>query len=114
MKPANSQLVKKPGSGANFRQKRSYVPVEPKRKQRLIDMVLKRGKTIKEAAHLLQVNYSTAKHIIKTHKQDGKHDFGNELYMLQDEDSKNDSSSLSDHQSDRGSLAGLPVVGQKR
>jgi len=49
-----------------FRTKRSYVPVEQIKRQKLINMVEKDGVTIKEAAQTLKINYSTAKHIVKT------------------------------------------------
>lgn len=48
------------------------MPVEPKKKQKLIDLVQKRKLTIKDAAVQLQVNYSTAKHIIKTYNLERK------------------------------------------
>lgn len=48
------------------------MPVEPKKKQKLIELVHRRKMTIKDAAAQLQVNYSTAKHIIKTHNLERK------------------------------------------
>ena len=50
------------------RVKRSYKTVDPLKRSQLIQMVHKEQKTIKEAANRLQINYSTAKHIIKSKK----------------------------------------------
>jgi len=50
--------------------KRSYNTVDPIKRKQLIDMVNKEQKTIKDAANRLRINYSTAKHIIKSKKSD--------------------------------------------
>jgi predicted transcriptional regulator len=54
-----------------FRTKRSYIPVENNKRQRLIKAVEEEGLTIKEAAQNLKINYSTAKHIVKVYKKTG-------------------------------------------
>lgn len=48
--------------------KRSYKTVDPAKRKQLIHMVNVEQKTIKEAANRLKINYSTAKHIIKSKK----------------------------------------------
>ena len=48
--------------------KRSYNTVEANKRQRLIHMVNEDQMTIKEAASRLKINYSTAKHIIKSQR----------------------------------------------
>jgi len=55
-----------------FRTKRSYVPVEFDKRQKLIQAVEEDGLTIKEAAQNLKINYSTAKHIVKVFKRTGE------------------------------------------
>ena len=50
--------------------KRSYKTVEPGKRKQLIHMVNVEQKTIKEAANRLKINYSTAKHIIKSKKSE--------------------------------------------
>jgi DNA-binding NarL/FixJ family response regulator len=55
-----------------FRTKRSYIPVELEKRQRLIKAVEEEGLTIKEAAQNLKINYSTAKHIVKVFKRTGE------------------------------------------
>ena len=50
--------------------KRSYKTVEPCKRKQLIHMVNVEQKTIKEAANRLKINYSTAKHIIKSKKSE--------------------------------------------
>ena len=55
-----------------FRTKRSYVPVELDKRSQLIHAVEEEGLTIKEAAHNLKINYSTAKHIVKVFKRTGE------------------------------------------
>lgn len=55
-----------------FRTKRSYIPVELEKRQRLIKAVEEEGLTIKEAAQNLKINYSTAKHIVKVYKRTGE------------------------------------------
>ena len=52
-----------------FRTKRKYVQVENSKRKELIQLVEKDGITIKKAAIILKINYSTAKHIIKQHRQ---------------------------------------------
>ena len=54
-----------------FRTKRSYIPVEVNKRQQLIKAVEEEGLTIKEAAQNLNINYSTAKHIVKVYKKTG-------------------------------------------
>ena len=54
-----------------FRTKRSYIPVENNKRQRLIKAVEEEGLTIKEAAQNLKINYSTAKHIVKVSNKTG-------------------------------------------
>lgn len=55
-----------------FRTKRSYIPVELDKRQKLIQAVEEEGLTIKEAAQNLKINYSTAKHIVKVFKRTGE------------------------------------------
>ena len=50
------------------RGKRSYNTVDPAKRSQLIHLVHTEQKTIKEAANRLKINYSTAKHIIKSKK----------------------------------------------
>ena len=50
--------------------KRSYKTVDPIKRKQLIEMVTNEQKTIKEAANRLKINYSTAKHIIKSKKSE--------------------------------------------
>lgn len=50
--------------------KRSYKTVDPLKRRQLIQMVQQEQKTIKEAANRLKINYSTAKHIIKSKKNE--------------------------------------------
>lgn len=47
--------------------------VEPEQRTHLINIVEVEGATIKKAANLLGINYSTAKHIIKQHKAANPH-----------------------------------------
>lgn len=49
------------------KQKRGYKPVQSDQRNDLIQL-FNNGKTIKDAAKILQINYSTAKHIIKQYK----------------------------------------------
>lgn len=53
--------------------KRSYKTVDPVKRNELISMVNLEQKTIKEAASRLKINYSTAKHIIKSQKTQSSH-----------------------------------------
>jgi len=78
-----------------FKQKRNYVPVEPKKKQKLIDLVFKRKMTIKDAAAQLLINYSTAKHIIKTKNIESKTSAGS---SRQTEKEKSVSNIIDDNQ----------------
>lgn len=55
-----------------FRTKRSYIPVEIDKREKLIRAVEDQGLTIKEAAQNLKINYSTAKHIVKVYKRAGE------------------------------------------
>lgn len=50
--------------------KRSYKTVDPAKRRQLIELVNEGQKTIKEAANRLKINYSTAKHIIKSQKSE--------------------------------------------
>lgn len=51
--------------------KRNYVTTATETKRKLITMVFgEECATIKEAANRLNINYSTAKHIAKTYKQE--------------------------------------------
>lgn len=54
------------------RNKRSYIQCELWKRQALIEKVDKDGLTIKDAAKILDVNYSTAKHIMKVYRQTGE------------------------------------------
>ena len=58
---------------ANFLGKRSYVQVDPEQRENLINIVEVQGATIKKAASILGINYSTAKHIMKQHKATNPH-----------------------------------------
>jgi hypothetical protein len=62
----------KPVQKEIFRTKRSYIPVELDKRQKLIQLVEEEGLTIKEAAQNLKINYSTAKHIVKVFKRTGE------------------------------------------
>lgn len=62
----------KPVQKEIFRTKRSYIPVEFEKRQKLIQAVEEEGLTIKEAAQNLKINYSTAKHIVKVFKRTGE------------------------------------------
>jgi transposase len=55
-----------------FRGKRNYTPVDLEKRKILVKIVDEEGITIKEAAQRLNLNYSTAKHIVKTFKKTGK------------------------------------------
>ena len=59
------------GAGSNNSLKRSYVQVDLKNREDLIDLVETQGMTIKDAAKRLLINYSTAKHIVKVFKKTG-------------------------------------------
>lgn len=61
---------RKSSSGEPKQVKRSYKTVDPIKRSQLIEMVHSQQKTIKEAANRLKINYSTAKHIIKSTKND--------------------------------------------
>ena len=52
--------------------KRSYIQCELWKRQTLIEKVEKDGMTIKDAAKYLEINYSTAKHIMKVFRQTGE------------------------------------------
>ena len=52
--------------------KRAYVQCELWKRQLLVEKVEKEGMTIKDAAKQLDINYSTAKHIIKVYRQTGE------------------------------------------
>lgn len=52
--------------------KRSYVPVELSKREDLVRVIEEEKITIKEAAMKLGINYSTAKHIMKTYKKTGE------------------------------------------
>lgn len=57
-------------AAASQKTKRSYKTVDPMKRKELIQMVNVDQKTIKEAANRLKINYSTAKHIIKSKKSE--------------------------------------------
>lgn len=52
--------------------KRSYVQCDLWKRQTLVERVEKDGMTIKDAAKQLEINYSTAKHIMKVYRQTGE------------------------------------------
>lgn len=52
--------------------KRSYIQCDLWKRQALIEKVDKDGMTIKDAAKYLDINYSTAKHIMKVYRQTGE------------------------------------------
>lgn len=54
------------------RNKRSYIQCELWKRQSLVEKVEKEGMTIKDAAKVLDINYSTAKHIIKVYRKTGE------------------------------------------
>lgn len=51
--------------------KRSYVNHDIEKKYNLVQVIEEQGITIKEAAAQLDINYSTAKHIMKLYKETG-------------------------------------------
>lgn len=53
------------------KRKRNYSYIKLGTRQRLISLVYKEGFQIKEAAQMIDINYSTAKHIIKLFKRTG-------------------------------------------
>ena len=53
-----------------IKSKRNYMPVEQAKRNQLIKLVSDDQITIKDAASKLKINYSTAKHIIKTYKKE--------------------------------------------
>ena len=53
------------------KKKRNYSYIKLGTRQRLISLVYKEGFQIKEAAQMIGMNYSTAKHIIKIFKRTG-------------------------------------------
>ena len=57
---------------SNSKNKRSYVPVELSKREDLVRVIEEEKITIKEAALKLGINYSTAKHIMKTYKKTGE------------------------------------------
>ena len=59
-------------SVSNCKSKRSYVQCELWKRQSLVQKVEKEGLTIKDAARELDINYSTAKHIMKVYRQTGE------------------------------------------
>lgn len=52
--------------------KRAYVQVDLPRRKKLVELVSDESMTIKEAAKLLNINYSTAKNIVKIHSLYGR------------------------------------------
>lgn len=54
------------------KQKRGYKPVQSDQRNDLIHL-FNNGKTIKDAAKILEINYSTAKHIIKQYKSSNQY-----------------------------------------
>lgn len=65
--PQQTQDQKSSKSG-----KRSYVQCDLWKRQTLVEKVDKEGLTIKDAAKELDINYSTAKHIMKVFRQTGE------------------------------------------
>ena len=61
-------LRQRPPAKSQQKEKRSYKTVDQLKRQQLIRMVHVDQKTIKDAANRLKINYSTAKHIVKSHK----------------------------------------------
>jgi transposase-like protein len=55
----------------DYSAKRSYVNHDIERKYQLVQVIEEQGITIKEAAAQLDINYSTAKHIMKLYKETG-------------------------------------------
>jgi transposase len=51
--------------------KRKYEFVDIQKRLKLVEIVEQKGYTIKEASRLMDINYSTAKHIIKEYKRTG-------------------------------------------
>jgi hypothetical protein len=64
-------LRQRPSAKNLPKEKRSYKTVDQNKRQQLIRMVHVEQKTIKDAANRLKINYSTAKHIVKSHKDQG-------------------------------------------
>ena len=54
-----------------MRRKRNYKPVDVEKRQQLIQIIESEGITIKEASERLNMNYSTAKYILKTYRTTG-------------------------------------------
>ncbi len=48
------------------------MPVELEKRRELVNIIERDGITIKEAANILNINYSTAKHIVKTFRRTGQ------------------------------------------
>ena len=61
-----------PSQQAKPSRKRGYVQCELWKRQSLVEKVEKDGMTIKDAAKALDINYSTAKHIIKVFHKTGQ------------------------------------------
>lgn len=54
-----------------MKRKRNYRPVDVEKRQALIQIIESEGITIKEASERLNMNYSTAKYILKTFRSTG-------------------------------------------
>ena len=59
----------------HLRTKRKYMSITTKKKLDLVNLFDSGGITIKEAAIRLNLNYSTAKHIIKIYKRGEDHSY---------------------------------------
>jgi hypothetical protein len=57
---------------AIFKTKRGYINHDVSKKEELISVIKEEGITIKEASVKLNINYSTAKHIMKLFKKTGQ------------------------------------------
>lgn len=69
--PVDQQFQEEPKTGKKSG-KRAYVQCDLWKRQSLVEKVEKEGMTIKDAAKELDINYSTAKHIMKVYRQSGE------------------------------------------
>lgn len=70
-KPKSEEIEEEKESGKMDKSKRNYNYIQLSTRKNLIKLVYKDGLQIKEAASIIGINYSTAKHIIKTFKKTG-------------------------------------------
>jgi len=68
----NNDETEQPAKLSKKEGKRSYVQCELWKRQSLVEKVEKTGMTIKDAAKQLDINYSTAKHIMKVYRKTGE------------------------------------------